>query len=152
VSAATGPARTVPFARLNGPAGQRPESWTGGKIGRFTDGAALKRRHADYDRQAAAPAVRHRGGSMSLSQRKPLAALAAGTAALALALPVASASAATTPPAPVFPTISSLFMPGSLPCRLLDGELRVANQFGITVWTDVVNNVFAFTGCGGATP
>jgi hypothetical protein len=41
VGAATGPARTVPFARLNGPAGQRPGSRTGGKIGRLTDGAAL---------------------------------------------------------------------------------------------------------------
>jgi hypothetical protein len=89
---------------------------------------------------------------MSLSQRKPLAALAAGTAAIALALPVASASAATIPPVPVFPTVSSLFMPGSLPCRLLDGELRLANQFGFTVWTNVVSNVAAFTGCGGATP
>jgi hypothetical protein len=58
----------------------------------------------------------------------------------------------TIPPVPVFPTVSSLFMPGSLPCRLLDGELRLANQIGFTVWTNVANNVFAFTGCGGATP
>jgi hypothetical protein len=99
---------------------------------------------------------------MSLSQRKPLAALAAGTAALALALPVASASAATIPPVPVFPTvsfptvtfptISGLFTPGSLPCQLLDRELRLANQIGNTTWTNVVTNVFGFTGCGGATP
>jgi hypothetical protein len=82
--------------------------------------------------------------------------LAAGTAALALALPVASASAATIPPAPVFPTvsfptISSLFTPGSLPCQLLDRELSLARQTGNNVWTNVVTNVFSFTGCGGTT-
>jgi hypothetical protein len=89
---------------------------------------------------------------MSLSQRKPLAGLAAGTAALALALPVASASAATTPPTPVIPTVSSLFMPGSLACQLLDRELSLARQTGNTLWTNVVTNVFGFTGCVGATP
>jgi hypothetical protein len=87
-----------------------------------------------------------------MSRRKPLAALAAVTAALALAVPAMSASAAT--PAPAVPTASfglgGLFVSGSLPCQLLVAQIRFALLSGNTVWANVVSNVFLYSGCGGA--
>jgi PAB1-binding protein PBP1 len=85
---------------------------------------------------------------MSISQRKPLAALAAAATALTLALPVAGASAATT--TPVVPAFSFGLMPGSLPCQILVAQIRLAAQFGNPLLANVLSNVFVYSGCGGA--
>jgi hypothetical protein len=85
-------------------------------------------------------------------RRKPLAVLAAVTAALILAVPAVSASAATT--APAVPTASigvgGGLVPGSLPCQILVGQIRFAVLSGNTLWANLVANVFIYSGCGGA--
>jgi hypothetical protein len=87
-----------------------------------------------------------------MSRRKPLAALAAVTAALALAVPAASASAATTAPAvrPASIGVGGHLVSGSLPCQLLVGQLRFAQASGNTFWANYVANVLLYSGCGGA--
>jgi hypothetical protein len=86
-----------------------------------------------------------------MTLRKPLAALAAVTAALALAVP-ASASAATTAPAVRTASIgvSGGLVSGSLPCQILVGQLEAASASGNTVWANFLSNVFVYSGCGGA--
>jgi hypothetical protein len=87
-----------------------------------------------------------------MSRRKPLAALAAVTAAFAVALPAASAGAATTVPAVPAASIGfgGLLVSGSLPCQILVGQIRFALQSGNTLWANVISNVFVYSGCGGA--
>jgi hypothetical protein len=77
-----------------------------------------------------------------MSRRKPLAALAAVTAAVAVAVPTASASAATTAPI--------VFGPGSLYCEVLHSELMAAGDSGNIVMADYLGEVFVYSGCGGA--
>jgi hypothetical protein len=83
-----------------------------------------------------------------MSRQKPLAALAAVTAALAVAVPAASASAATT--APAVRTAPTLFGPGSLYCDVVYGQLRLAGASGATLYENYLSNVFVYSGCGGA--
>jgi hypothetical protein len=85
-----------------------------------------------------------------MSRRKPLAALAAVTAALALAVPAASASAATTVPTASIGVSGGGLVAGSLPCQLLVGQLQFAEQTGNTVYANVIANVLLYSGCGGA--
>jgi hypothetical protein len=87
-----------------------------------------------------------------MSVRKPMAALAAVTAALAVAVPAASASAATTTPAArgAFIPPTGGLVAGSLPCQVLVGELRFAS-LERNIWLeDYLGNVFVYSGCGGA--
>jgi hypothetical protein len=87
-----------------------------------------------------------------MSLRKPMAALAAVTAALALAVPVTSASAA--PAAPAVPTpkigFGNPFAPGGPACQVLYSELSGAFASGNVVWANVLSNWFVYSGCGGA--
>jgi hypothetical protein len=86
-----------------------------------------------------------------MTRRKPLAVLAALTAAVAFALPVASAGAATT--APAVPAVSigvGGLMSGSLACQMLVAQMEFATQTGNTLWANVLSNVFVYSGCGGA--
>jgi hypothetical protein len=83
-----------------------------------------------------------------MSRRKPLAALAAVTAALALVVPVASA--ATTAPAVPTTSIGVGLVPGSLPCQILIGQIQFALLSGNMLWANLVSNVFVYSGCGGA--
>jgi hypothetical protein len=87
-----------------------------------------------------------------MSRRKPLAALAAVTAALALAVPAASAS--TVKPAPAARTapiiVGGRLVPGSLPCWILVRHIQAALLTGNTVWANFLSNVFIYSGCGGA--
>ncbi|MCW2965072.1 MAG: hypothetical protein JWO17_2324 [Actinomycetia bacterium] len=103
---------------------------------------------------------------MSLSQRKPLAALVAATATLALALPVASATAATPVPVPTpnVPTITipaipaiptvdlgGVLGPGSVTCQFLNGQLQLTQQAGNSLNTLLANaysEVLGLLGCG----
>ena len=87
-----------------------------------------------------------------MSPRKPVAALAAVTAALAVAVPVAGASAATTAPA-VRTTSVGLgfgFPAGSLPCQILVNELRFAALTGNVPAENFLGEVFVYSRCGGA--
>jgi hypothetical protein len=83
---------------------------------------------------------------------KPMAALAAVTAALAVAVPAASASAATTERtvSPRQVVIPPAFGPGSLYCDVLFGELQLATDTGNLLVANALSNVFVDTGCGGA--
>jgi hypothetical protein len=87
-----------------------------------------------------------------MSRRKPLAALAAVTAALAFAVPAASAGAATTAPAVRTASVGlgDGLVSGSLPCQILVGQIRGALLSGNTVWANVLSTVFIYSGCGGA--
>jgi hypothetical protein len=87
-----------------------------------------------------------------MSRRKPLAALAAVTAAVAVAVPAASASAATTAPAVPAASIGvgGRLLSGSLPCQILVGQIRFALQSGNILWANLVSTVFVYSGCGGA--
>jgi hypothetical protein len=101
-----------------------------------------------------------------MSRRKPLAALAAVTAALALAIPAANASAVKTAPAvrTLFPgeatnfggplfgpiVVGGRLVPGSLPCWWLVRQIQAAVLTGNTVWENIVSNTFIYSGCGGA--
>jgi hypothetical protein len=95
---------------------------------------------------------------MSLSQRKPLAALAAATTVLALALPVASASAATpvpvpTPVMPAVPAIPAgsigIGSPLEITCQFLAGQLQLAQQTKFTLLANAYSAVFTYLNCGG---
>jgi hypothetical protein len=87
-----------------------------------------------------------------MSRRKPMAALAAVTAALAVAVPAASASAAPTERT-VSPRVfvtPNLFGSGSLYCDVLVGELRLAAATG-NIWLENgLGSVLLYSGCGGA--
>ena len=84
-----------------------------------------------------------------MSRRKPLAALAAVTAALALALPAANAGAEPTPAARVL--IGTGLLPsGSPPCYFLINQVRFALLTGNTAAANFWSNVFLYSGCGGA--
>jgi hypothetical protein len=87
-----------------------------------------------------------------MSQRKPLAALAAITAALAVAVPAASASAATTAPAVRTASIGvgGRLVSESLPCQILVGELRFAALTGNVPAENFLGEVLLYSGCGGA--
>jgi hypothetical protein len=100
--------------------------------------------------RAAAPTVRTEGGSTNMSRRKPLAALAAITAAVAVAVPTASASAATTERAVSPRQIGSAFGAGSLFCDVLVGEIRFAAATGNIPLENYLGEVLVFTPCGGA--
>jgi len=86
-----------------------------------------------------------------MSRAKPLAALAAVTAALALAVPATSASAA---PSGHAVRTASLGVPhlvaGPLTCGFLVGELRFAELSGNALWVNSIGNVLLYSGCGGA--
>jgi hypothetical protein len=110
-----------------------------------TDGAALNDgTRSAIDRRQPRPS---RTEEALMSLRKPLAALAAVTAALAVAVPMASASPATTAAVPATP---SLLQSGSLPCLLLVQQIRFAVLVGNTAWANFLSNVFIYSGCGGA--
>jgi hypothetical protein len=87
-----------------------------------------------------------------MSQRKPLAALAAVTAALALAVPAASASAATFGPGPVVPrpVVSPVYTPSALLCSTLVYQLRVAELVGNPILANAIGGTLMNIGCGGA--
>jgi hypothetical protein len=86
-----------------------------------------------------------------MSRRKPLAALAAVTAALALSVPPANASHAKTRPAVrTSIAIGGGLQPGSLPCWILVRQIQAAVLSGNTVWANVLSTVFLYSGCGGA--
>jgi peptidoglycan/LPS O-acetylase OafA/YrhL len=78
-----------------------------------------------------------------MSRRKPLAALAAVTAALAIAVPTATASAAT------FPTPIA-YTPPTYLCSLLVWQLRAAEATGNTLMANLLGQTLMDVGCGGA--
>jgi hypothetical protein len=87
-----------------------------------------------------------------MSQRKPLAALAAVTAALALVVPAASASAATFGPGPVVPrpVVSPVYMPSAVLCSTLVYQLNVAELAGNPIFANAIAGTLMDVGCGGA--
>jgi hypothetical protein len=87
-----------------------------------------------------------------MSQRKPLAALAAVTAAVALAVPAASASAATFGPGPVVPgpVVSPVYTPSAVLCSTLVYQLRVAELAGNPILANAIGGTLMDVGCGGA--
>jgi hypothetical protein len=87
-----------------------------------------------------------------MSQRKPLAALAAVTAALALVVPAASASAATFGPGPVVPSpvVSPAFTPSAVLCSTLVYQLNVAELVGNPILANAIGGTLMDMGCGGA--
>ena len=87
-----------------------------------------------------------------MSQRKPLAALAAVTAALALAVPAMSASAATFGPGPVVPrpVVSPVYTPSALLCSTLVYQLRVAEMARNPILANAIAGTLMHIGCGGA--
>ena len=86
-----------------------------------------------------------------MSQRKPLAALAAVTAALALVVPAASASAATFGPGPVVPrpVVSPVFTPSAVLCSTLVFQLNLA-ELGNPILANAIGGTLMDMGCGGA--
>jgi hypothetical protein len=86
-----------------------------------------------------------------MSRRKPLAALAAVTAALAVAVPAANASAATTAPVRTpYIGLGGGLVAGSLPCQILVDQLRFAATTGNVPAENFLGEVFVYSGCGGA--
>jgi hypothetical protein len=87
-----------------------------------------------------------------MSQRKPLAALAAATAALALVVPAASASAATFGPGPVVPrpVVSPVYTPSAVLCSTLVYQLNVAELVGNPILANAIAGTLMDVGCGGA--
>ena len=86
-----------------------------------------------------------------MSRRKPLAALAAVTAALALAVPVASANAAPTGHAVRTASIGAgsagLIAPNRLLCSLLEAQWRTALRFGQVILARLLANTEVRLGC-----
>jgi hypothetical protein len=87
-----------------------------------------------------------------MSHRKPLAALAAVTAALALVVPAASASAATFGPGPVVPrpVVSPVYTPSAVLCSTLVYQLNVAELTGNHILANAIAGTLMDVGCGGA--
>lgn len=85
-----------------------------------------------------------------MSRRKPMAALAAATAAVAIAIPASGASAAT-PVARNAPFgAHGLYEPGSPSCQLLVRRVRFFSATGVMPAANLFSNVFVYSGCGGA--
>jgi hypothetical protein len=83
-----------------------------------------------------------------MTRRKPLAALAAVTAAVAIAVPAASASAATTER-----TVSPRQLPFTPPialCDTLSGATQDVLAIGDPMLTDLTATAADVLGCGGA--
>jgi hypothetical protein len=86
-----------------------------------------------------------------MSQRKPLAALAAATAALALVVPAASASAATFRPVVVpRPVVSPVYTPSAVLCSTLVFQLNVAELAANPIMANAIGATLMDVGCGGA--
>jgi hypothetical protein len=87
-----------------------------------------------------------------MSRRKPLAALAAVTAALALVVPTASANAATFGPGPVVPrpVVSPVYTPSAVLCSTLVYQLRAAELAGNPILANAIAGTLMDLGCGGA--
>jgi hypothetical protein len=87
-----------------------------------------------------------------MSQRKPVAALAAVTAALALVVPAASASAATFGPGPVIPkpVFRPVYTPSAVLCSTLVYQLRVAELTANPILANAIAGTLMDLGCGGA--
>jgi hypothetical protein len=87
-----------------------------------------------------------------MSRRKPLAGLAAVTAALALAVPAASASAATFGPGPVVPrpVVSPVYTPSAMLCSALVYQLNFAESAGNPILANAIGGTLMDLGCGGA--
>jgi hypothetical protein len=87
-----------------------------------------------------------------MSQRKPLAALAAVTAALAFVVPAASASAATFGPGPVVPrpVVRPVYTPSAVLCGALVYQLRVAELTRSPILANAIGRTLMDIGCGGA--
>ena len=87
-----------------------------------------------------------------MSQRKPLAALAAVTGALALVVPAASASAATFGPGPVVPqpVVSAAYTPSAALCSMLVFQLNAAELTGNPILVNAIGGTLMDLGCGGA--
>jgi hypothetical protein len=84
--------------------------------------------------------------------RKPLAAVAAVTAALALAVPAASASAATFGPGPAIPRpiVSPVYTPSAALCSMLVFQLNAAELTGNPILANAIGATLMDMGCGGA--
>jgi hypothetical protein len=84
--------------------------------------------------------------------RKPLAALAAVTAALALAVPAASASAATFGPGPAVPgpIVSPVYTSSAALCSMLVFQLNAAELTGNPILANAIGGTLMDMGCGGA--
>jgi peptidoglycan/LPS O-acetylase OafA/YrhL len=78
-----------------------------------------------------------------MSRRKPLAALAAVTAALALAIPAASANAATFPTPVAYP-------PPHYLCSMLIVQMQGADAVGNHLLANLLSQTFVDIHCGGA--
>jgi hypothetical protein len=87
-----------------------------------------------------------------MSRRKPLAALAAVTAALALAVPAASASAATFGPGPAIPRpiVSPAYTASAALCSSLVYQLNFAELTANPILANAIGATLMDIGCGGA--
>jgi hypothetical protein len=87
-----------------------------------------------------------------MSRRKPLAALAAVTAAFALAVPAASASAATFGPGHAIPrpVMSPVYTPSAALCGILVYQLNAAQLTGNPIFVNAIGATLMNVGCGGA--
>jgi hypothetical protein len=86
-----------------------------------------------------------------MSRRKPLAALAAVTAALGLVVPTASAGAATIQPAVPSPIVSHVgYPPSPLLCNILVLQLQAAVRAGNPFLANALAKTLMYMGCGGA--
>jgi hypothetical protein len=87
-----------------------------------------------------------------MSSRKPLAALAAVTAALAVAVPAASANASTFGPGPgvAWPVVSPVYTPSAVLCSSLVFQLNGAELAGNPILANAIGGTLMDMGCGGA--
>jgi hypothetical protein len=87
-----------------------------------------------------------------MSHRKPLAALAAVTAALAVVVPAAGASATTFGPGPVVPrpVFSPVYTPSAVLCSSLVFQLNVAELAANPILANAIGATLMDVGCGGA--
>jgi hypothetical protein len=77
---------------------------------------------------------------MASFRRKPIAALAAVSAAAALAVPAASANAETPPP--------TTFTPPTFVCETLTEDIQLALDAGDQLAADLISDTFDAIGCG----
>jgi hypothetical protein len=142
------------FASVDGPAGRLAGSDADGRIDGVTDGAALEdSTRSTINRRQPRPSCTQERFLPIMSQRKPLAALAAATAALALAVPAASASAATFGPGPVVPrplVSPVVYTPSAVLCSSLVFQLNVAELAANPILANAIGGTLMDMGCGGA--